>query len=1087
MQVLSNVDMQALMNAIDRVQGVVRLDLSGRVLSANANFCQWVGYEPEEIAGQPHSLLCKPDYVASEDYREFWQRLSSGEFHAGEFARLAKDGRTIWIQASYNPVFDESGKVLSVVKFATDITAEKMRTAEFEAKLRALDLSQGVIEFLPDGTILSANDNFLRAVGYPRDEVVGRHHSMFCDAELVASSAYREFWARLGRGEFSAGEYKRYRKDGRSVWLQATYNPVFDADGNTIKVVKFASDVTPIKLRNADFEAKIRALELSQGVVEFDLQGRVLHANENFLRIMSYSLDQVQGRHHLMFCEESYVRSPAYAQFWRELAQGRFKTGEFKRIDSLGREIWLQASYNPVFDLEGRPVKIVKFAADVTEEKKRNAEFAGVVTAIKRSVPVIEFDLKGRVLDVSPQMAAILEYVPDDLIGQHHTTLIDPQSFDQAQYLALWASLRRGEAQLAEVERVAKSGRCLFLKASYTPVADPEGRIYKVIKFAVDLTERHTLNQALKDAVTRAEEATQAKTMFLANMSHEIRTPMNAIIGFTDLLGQESLSDKQLHYLDTVGTSARSLLHLLNDILDASKMEHGSMQIEQVDFSLHAVCEHCHETMLVLSRKKNIGLEFVYEDGLNRFFTGDPERIRQIVVNLMSNAIKFTERGSVSLRVGRASDGMVMISVRDTGIGIPADRIEQIFEPFSQADGSITRKYGGTGLGTTIVRQLVSLMEGRIEVSSEVGRGSEFRVILPLKAGNEPLERARIEAGDLRPLRILVADDAPVNIDLLVNVLGRAGHQLVTAENGQLAVDRYAEGVFDLVLMDIQMPVLTGLEATREIRKIENERGSPRVPIIALTADVDAELRFVAVDAGMDGFIMKPLDMALLRAEMTRLVGGAGSPAAALQPHKRVAEAAPPTTVPIARDSIDWGSGIERWGSEAALVRAIRTFVVETKPQLVTLRNEPKPDGERVKQVMHRFRGASGNLSLPKIAAVARAAELEAAVIDADAYLAALATIASEVEIIDSLVAASATTRLPVEAPRGEIDEAAMAELVGRVAATLRNFEIDESLLVELSAVCDPRTFGAIQTALDSFDFEAALQALEVLQQPAQA
>jgi CheY-like chemotaxis protein len=489
--------------------------------------------------------------------------------------------------------------------------------------------------------------------------------------------------------------------------------------------------------------------------------------------------------------------------------------------------------------------------------------------------------------------------------------------------------------------------------------------------------------------------------------------------------------------------------------------------------------------MLVLSRKKNIGLEFVYEDGLNRFFTGDPERIRQIVVNLMSNAIKFTERGSVSLRVGRASDGMVMISVRDTGIGIPADRIEQIFEPFSQADGSITRRYGGTGLGTTIVRQLVSLMEGRIEVSSEVGQGSEFRVILPLRAGNEPLERARIEARDLRPLRILVADDAPVNIDLLVNVLGRAGHQLVTAENGQLAVDRYAEGVFDLVLMDIQMPVLTGLQATREIRKIENERGSPRVPIIALTADVDAELRFVAVDAGMDGFIMKPLDMALLKAEMTRLVGGAGSPAAALQPHKRVAEAAPPTAVPIARDSIDWSSGIERWGSEAALVRAICTFVVETKPLLVTLRNEPKPDGERVKQVMHRFRGASGNLSMPKIAAVARAAELEAAVIDADAYLAALATIASEVEIIDSLVAASATTRLPVEAPRGEIDEAAMAELVGRVAATLRNFEIDESLLVELSAVCDPRTFGAIQTALDSFDFEAALQALEVLQQPA--
>ena len=950
-----NAELQALLNAIDRVQGVVELDLDGRLITANGNFLSWFGYTADELEGQPHAMLCRPEDAASQEYRAFWQKVRSGEFHAGEFARVDKQGRTVWIQASYNPVFDDDGTVRSVVKFATNVTAEKVR--------------------------------------------------------------------------------------------------------------------------NADFEAKMLALDLSQAVIEFDLNGRVLHANDNFLRMFSYTLDQVVGRHHLMFCEESYVRTPAYAEFWRSLGEGRFRSGQFKRIDSLGRDIWLQATYNPVMDADGRLVKIVKFATDITEQKRRNADFEGVVSAIKRSVAVIEFDLKGRVLDISPQMAAILEYTPEDLIGEHHTRLLDPETFDQERYTAFWAALRRGEPLRDEVLRVSRSGRRIHMEASYTPVADAEGRIYKVIKFAIDLTERHALNEALREAVRRAQAATEAKTMFLANMSHEIRTPMNAIIGFTDLLAQEPLSERQAHYAGTIGTSARSLLHLLNDILDASKLEHGSMQIEQIDFSLQSVCEHCIDTMAVLAQRKGIGLELDYRGGMPAYFTGDPERIRQVLINLLGNAVKFTERGGVTLEVAPNNAGQIELAVRDTGIGIPADRIDKIFEPFSQADGSITRRYGGTGLGTTIVRQLVSLMDGRIDVKSEVGSGSEFRVILPLRPGRKPAERTIGNLDDIRPLRILVVDDAPQNIDLLVNVLARGDHTLVPAENGQRAVELFASQSFDLVLMDVHMPVMDGLEAAREMRRMEAERGAgERVPMIALTASVEAERRHLAIEAGMDSFVMKPIDVAILKAEIARVATGRILPIGV-----SAARAASGDTA--AGEHIDWDSGIDRWGGEAPLVRALRTFVAETRQQLQAMREASAFEPAKVGAAMHRLKGSAANLSLPGVVGLAREGEASAAGLSAADYGRLLEGLEGEIEAIAGLLEARSPYRPASVAGTRELAADDLAALIDRVAATFRNFEIDEDLLLELCAACPRDRFEALQQAVDSFDFDAGLRALESLRQ----
>ena len=237
-------DLLAIYQALDRVQAMIEFDLNGIVLSANENFLRIFEYAPEEVIGKHHRMFCEPQYAESTEYSEFWEKLRRGEHHSAEFKRLSKSGREISLQASYNPVLDEDGKPLRVVKFASDVTDSKLRLAEFEGKMRAIDRAQAVIEFELDGTIITANDNFLRIFGYSLEEVVGQHHRIFCDPGYAESPEYAQFWQQLGRGEYDADEFKRLTKDGAEVWLQASYNPIFDMEGRPLKVVKFASDIT---------------------------------------------------------------------------------------------------------------------------------------------------------------------------------------------------------------------------------------------------------------------------------------------------------------------------------------------------------------------------------------------------------------------------------------------------------------------------------------------------------------------------------------------------------------------------------------------------------------------------------------------------------------------------------------------------------------------------------------------------------------------------------------------------------------------------------------------------------------------------
>ncbi len=353
--------------AIGKSQAVIEFNLDGTIITANQNFLDAMGYRLDEIQGKHHSMFVEAGERDSAEYRTFWANLNRGEYQAAEYRRIAKGGREIWIQASYNPIFDRGGKPVRVVKFATDITARKIRSMEDAGKIAAISRAQAVIEFNLDGTIITANDHFLGAVGYTLDEIKGKHHQMFVSPAERDSAEYREFWAALGRGKFQSAEYKRYGKGGKEIWILASYNPILDDSGKPFKVVKFASDVSDQKLRAANFAGQVEAIGKSQAVIEFNMDGTIITANENFLGAVGYRLDEIKGKHHQMFVPPS-EQGEAYREFWASLNRGEFQAAEYKRVGKGGKEIWIQASYNPIRDLNGKPYKVVKYATDTTAQ-----------------------------------------------------------------------------------------------------------------------------------------------------------------------------------------------------------------------------------------------------------------------------------------------------------------------------------------------------------------------------------------------------------------------------------------------------------------------------------------------------------------------------------------------------------------------------------------------------------------------------------------------------------------------------------------------------------------------------------------------
>ncbi|MGI4862262.1 MAG: methyl-accepting chemotaxis protein [Janthinobacterium lividum] len=379
----------------ERERAVIEFDPSGNVLRANTVFLGLMGYTAEELLGQNHRIFCDRNYVMGAEYGMFWGGLNAGQEMRGEFRRIRRDGQAIWIHGAYTPLMDEKGALIKVVKVASDITNAKMLSDEHAGKVRAIDRAQGVIEFDLRGNVLDANENFLDLLGYSLGEIKGQHHRMFCEPDYLHTDAYRAFWEKLGRGEYDSGQYKRLGKNGREIWIQASYNPIFSSDGTLVKIVKFATDITQNKRNSAEREGRLAAIDRANAVIEFDLEGNVLYANQNFLDTMGYTLREVVGKHHKQFCEPDYVKSSEYRDFWSKLGRGDFYTGRFMRVTKHGYAVWLQATYNPIFDEDGKPFKVIKYATDITAQVEREAQIQTHLIAMNSKISELSESITG--------------------------------------------------------------------------------------------------------------------------------------------------------------------------------------------------------------------------------------------------------------------------------------------------------------------------------------------------------------------------------------------------------------------------------------------------------------------------------------------------------------------------------------------------------------------------------------------------------------------------------------------------------------------------------------------------------------------
>ncbi len=585
-------DQDGQIRAINKVMGVIEFDLKGNVTAVNDNFAALTGYSKQEIVGQHHSLFIDATYKASAEYKAFWEKLARGEADEGQYLRKGKGGKDIWLQASYNPILDAYGKPFKVVKYATDITADKLRNLNFEGQLSAISHVMGVIEFDLKGNITNVNDNFAAVTGYSKQEILGKHHSMFVEQAYKNSQEYKLFWEKLARGEADNGQYKRIGQGGKEVWLQASYNPIFDAAGKPFKVVKYATDITADKLKNSDVEGQISAISKVMGVIEFDLKGNITNVNPNFATVTGYSTQEMIGNHHSMFVEATYKNSPEYRQFWEKLARGEADNGQYKRVGKGGKEIWLQASYNPIFDASGKPFKVVKYATDITAEKLKNSEFAGQIAAISKVMGVIEFDLKGNITNVNPNFAAVTGYTQQEIIGNHHSMFVDSAEKNSQEYKRFWEKLARGEPDNGQYQRVGKGGKAVWLQASYNPILDAEGKPFKIVKYATDITAKVNEAKAMENAVHETGEVVAlvkngdlTQRITTNDKNGEIKELCEGVNSIVDTMADILTSIKIAG--ETINTAANEISVGNNDLSQrteeqASSLEETAASMEQI-------------------------------------------------------------------------------------------------------------------------------------------------------------------------------------------------------------------------------------------------------------------------------------------------------------------------------------------------------------------------------------------------------------------------------------------------------------------------------------------------------------------------
>ena len=546
-----------------------------------------------------------------------------------------------------------------------------------------------------------------------------------------------------------------------------------------------------------------------------------------------------------------------------------------------GHYLWVLTRGLAVRNPGGKAIRVVGTISDITKRVELEHYLAQYKAAIDKHAIVSITDVQGNITYANGKFSEISGYSREEVLGKNHRMVKSghhPDSF----YAEMWQTISSGNTWSGEICNRAKNGHLYWVLSTIAPVLDDEGRPFQYISIRADITENKRHEEELRRAKETAETANKTKSEFLANMSHEIRTPMNGVLGMLDLALDTPLNDELKEYLGLAHSSAHALLSILNDILDFSKIEAGRLDVHPEPMDPRALLDELARLNEPRCAEKGLKFHLIESPDLPGKIVADPIRLRQVLVNLISNALKFTHQGAISLEA-HLENHFVRFTVKDTGIGIAPEKQSSVFDAFTQADGSITKRFGGTGLGLTICSRLIRLMGGTMGLHSELNQGSAFYFTLPtdpaLLVPAQPLPPtwhespppSRLEAvgtdssvRNAQPvsLRILLVEDNPINQKLTVALLEKAGHRIDIAADGYAAVEAATNSDYDLVLMDMHMPGMDGLEASRRIRVLEGRRS--QVPIVALTANAYSEDRERCLNAGMNGYVAKPIRRELL-------------------------------------------------------------------------------------------------------------------------------------------------------------------------------------------------------------------------------
>ncbi|WP_298128249.1 PAS domain S-box protein [Brevundimonas sp.] len=767
--------------------------------------------------------------------------------------------------------------LVGVFQDVTDAVQAQDRIAQSEALFRMISETSTdiVARYEPDGRFLYVSPAAHAVLGRAPEDMLGKDCTgIIAEEDLAVIRRTLTDYVQAGPEAPSPRyEYRARKADGTPIWLEATPRAIRNADGRVVEFHDCVREVTARKAAEREQNELVETLKLAEdlagvGCWKLDVaSGRVRWSDEVYRihgvsrQTFDPSLDDAVGYYH-----------PDDQQAVIDWVARAIETGEgtdfrLRLLRADGEERIVMSQCRPERDDLGRTTALFGVFRDVTEQARAHervvaSEARYRLLADNATDVIATYAMDGIFTYVSPSVEGPMGYRPEELVGRPFSDFLHPEDVDRvrAAFMAYARAPEGTPSPRVPYRGVRKDGTEVWLEAHPRMIRDAAGRPVEFQDVVRDVSETKRLETELIEARDRAEAGARAKSEFLANMSHELRTPLTSVIGFSGLLQASSdLGPTERRYADRIATASEALLAVINDILDYSKLEAEAVDLEPQPFDPRATLEDAAAIVETQCRTKGLDLIVEVADDLPARLMGDAGRVRQVALNFLSNAVKFTGRGSVTLKVG-APGGRFRVEVSDTGVGMATDKIAQLFERFTQADASTTRVYGGTGLGLAISRRLIEMMGGEIGAEGRPGEGSTFWFEVPLAVADPEANPADTATDDLPPqLRVLLADDAAANRELVTAILGRMGLALDTVENGAEAVEAARRGGYDLILMDVHMPVMDGLSATRAIRSLEGVVAA--VPIVALTANIQPEQVARCREAGMDAHVGKPIQL----------------------------------------------------------------------------------------------------------------------------------------------------------------------------------------------------------------------------------